>query len=146
MWSLTSGAHSRGKSHMTNEETSRSQTTFTRTESGTVKMTDRKFFLSQDEKVMKAETLNALHYVQYNLSYSSATQHSTLFKVMFPDSSIAQAFKSASAKMAYIIKYDLGEYFKDTLKEDLHHVPFTFKFDESTTTLVKKQYDAYACY
>ena len=30
--------------------------------------------------------------------------------------------------------------------KDLHHVPFTFKLDESTTTQVKKQYDAYACY
>ena len=109
MWSPTDGAHSRGKSHLTNEKTSRSQTTFIRTENGTVKMTDRKFFLSQDEKVMKAETLNALHYVQYSLSYSSATQHSALFKVIFPDSSIAQAFKSTSVKIAYIIKYDLGE-------------------------------------
>ena len=48
--------------------------------------------------------------------------------------------------MVYIIKYGLGEYFKDTLKEDLHHVPFTFKFDELTTTEVKKQHDAYVCY
>ena len=120
--------------------------TFARTENGTVKMTDGKIFLSQEEKVVKADTLNALHYVQYNLSYSSATQQSALLKITFSDSSIAQAFTSASAKMAYIIKYGLGKYFKDTLKEDLHHVPFTFNFDESTTTHVKKQYDAYACY
>ena len=67
--------------------------------------------------MVKAETLNALHYVQYNLSYSSATQRSALLRVIFPYSSIAQAFASASAKIAYIIKYGLGEYFKDTLKE-----------------------------
>ena len=65
-------SYSRGKSHLTNEETSRGQTTFARTENGTVKMTEGKFFLSQDEKVIKAETLYALHYVQYDLSYSSA--------------------------------------------------------------------------
>ena len=139
-------SHSCGKKRMTNEETSRDQTTFARTENGTVKKTEGKFFPSQEEKVMKAETLNALHYVQYNLSYSSATQQSALVNVMFPDSSIAQDFTSASAKMAYIIKYGSGEYFKDTLKEDLHHVSFTFNFDESTATQVKKQYDPYACY
>ena len=65
---------------------------------------------------------------------------------MFPDSSIAQAFMSASAKMVYIIKYGLGEYFKDTIKEDLHHVPFTVKFDESATTQVKKQYNVFTFY
>ena len=82
-------SYSRGKSHITNEETRRGQMTFARTENGTVKMTDGKIFLSQEEKVVKADTLNALHYVQYNLSYSSATQQSALFKVMFPDSSVA---------------------------------------------------------
>ena len=65
---------------------------------------------------------------------------------MFPDSYLSQAYTSASVKIAYIIKYGSGEYFKDTLKEDLHYMPFTFKFDESTLTQVKKQYDVYACY
>ena len=46
---------------MTNEETRRGQMTFARTENGTVKMTDGKIFLSQEEKVVKADTLNALH-------------------------------------------------------------------------------------
>ena len=65
-------SYSHGKGHMTNEETSRGQTAFAGTENGTFKLTERKNFLSQEEKVMKAETLNALHYVQYNLCYSSA--------------------------------------------------------------------------
>ena len=48
--------------------------------------------------------------------------------------------------MAYIIKYGLGEYFKDTLKEDLHHVPFPVKFDESTTTQTCTLYNVYTFY
>jgi hypothetical protein len=65
---------------------------------------------------------------------------------MFPDSAIAQLFTLGYSKIAYVIKYGLGKFFFDALKGDLENVPFTFKFDESTTSQVKKQYDAYASY
>ena len=50
---------------------------------------------------------------------------------MFSDFSIAQSFASSASKMAYIVKYDLAEY--------LEGVPWTFKFDETMTSQVKKQ-------
>ena len=65
---------------------------------------------------------------------------------MFPDSSIAQSFTSSASKMAYIIKYGLAEYFKEQVQLDIEGVPSTFKFDETTTSQVKKQYVAYVTY
>ena len=66
-----------------------------------------------------------------------------VYQLCFHFISLSVAFTSASAKMTYIIKYSLGEYFEDTLKADLHHVSFTFKFDKAATTQVNKQYDEY---
>ena len=44
--------------------------------------------------------------------------------------------------MAYFVKYGLAEYFKEQVQLDLQGVPYTLKFDETTTYQVKKQYDA----
>ena len=48
--------------------------------------------------------------------------------------------------MAYIVKYGLAEYFKEQVQLDLEGVPYTFKFDETTASQVKKQYDTYVTY
>ena len=105
-----------------------------------------KFVLTKEENVIKAETLNALHYVEANYSYSIATKQSLLYKEMFPDSSIAQSFTSSASKMAYKVKYGLVEYFREQVQLDLVGVRYTFKFVETTTSQVKKQYDAYVTY
>ena len=99
--------------------------------------------MTKEENVIKAETLNAVHYVEANCSYSSATKQSLLYKEMFPDPSVAQSFTSSASKVAYIIKYGLAEYFKKQMQLDLEGVPYTYKFDETTTFQVKKQYVAY---
>ena len=131
--------------HTRHEKSCQNQLTFT-VSKGALQVSSGKLVLSKEELVRKAETLNALHFVEFNLSYSSSTQQSVLFKVMFPDSNIAQSFTSCATKMAYIVKYGLGDFFKNVVKEDLYMTPFTFKFDESTTSQVKKQYDAYVAY
>ena len=113
-------AHSRGDSH---QKISVSKV-------GEIKLTG-KFVLTKEENVIKAETLNALHYVEANYSYSSATKQSLLYKELFPDSSIAQSFTSSASKMAYIVKYGVVEYFKEQVQVDLEGVPYTFKFDET---------------
>ena len=40
----------------------------------------------------------------------------------------------------------MAEYFKEQMQLDLEGVPYTFKSDETTTSKVKKQYDAYLTY
>ena len=66
-----------------------------------------KFVLTKEENVIKAENLNAFHYVEANYNDSSATKQSLLYKAMFPDSSIAESFTSSASKTSYIVKYGL---------------------------------------
>ena len=118
-------AHSRGDSHQKLEKKNLNQQKIS------VSKVTGKFVLTKEENVIKAETLNALHYVEANYSCSSATKQSLLYKELFPDSSIAQSFASSASKMAYIIKYGLAEYFKEQMQIDVEGVPYTFKFDET---------------
>ena len=48
------------------------------------------FVLTQEESVVKAEILQALHYVECNCSFASAEKDSERFKAMFPDSDICK--------------------------------------------------------
>ena len=123
-------AHSRGDSHQKLEKKNLNQQKISVSKVGEIKLTG-KFVLTKEENVIKAETLNALHYVEANYSYSSATKQSLLYKELFPDSSIAQSFTSSASKMAYIVKYGVVEYFKEQVQVDLEGVPYTFKFDET---------------
>ena len=122
--------YSRGDSHQKLEKENLNQQKISISKVGEIKLTG-KFVLTKEENVIKAETLNALHYVEANYSYSSATKQSLLYKELFPDSSIAQSFTSSASKMAYIVKYGVAEYFKEQVQVDLEGVPYTFKFDET---------------
>ena len=45
--------------------------------------------------------------------------------------------------MKYVIQFGLSSYCQDLLKSDLKGKPFSFKFDETTTSQTKKQYDGF---
>ena len=135
-------SHSRSEQHKSSEAIYKDQKTFSTR--GSLQSTS--FILSKEEQVIKAEALNALHYVQPNYSYASSSKQSELYKEMFPDSEIAKSFTSGYTKMAYIVRYGLAPYFEQKIKHDIANTPFTFKFDETTTKQVVKQYDGYVCY
>ena len=42
-----------------------------------------------------------------------------------------------------MLKYGIADYLKKELLFDVKSVPYTFKFDETTTVQTKKQYDGY---
>lgn len=65
---------------------------------------------------------------------------------MFTDSDIASSYHMAQTKCKYIIQFGLYEYIFEELKADFKGKPFSFKFDETTKSQVKKQYDAYVQY
>ena len=62
---------------------------------------------------------------------------------MFPDSNIAKGFSQNETKMMYVIKFGLSPYFKESLKNDFCSKAFCFKFDETATNQIKKQYDGF---
>lgn len=69
--------------------------------------------------VSKSEILWALKSVDSHRSINSAANEGALFKLMFPDSDIAQTFSLGSDKMAYLIHYGLAPYFQDNLEDKL---------------------------
>ena len=46
-----------------------------------------------------AEVLQVLRVAQYNISFASAVHHSSLFKLMFPDSAIAACYKQSEVSL-----------------------------------------------
>lgn len=95
---------------------------------------------------MKAEILWALKCIDSNYSFSSNDGNNQLFSKMFPDSSIAADFKMGHTKCKYLVQFGIYPWIMEELLMDLKDTPFSYKFDETTTSQVKKQYDAYVQY
>ena len=62
---------------------------------------------------------------------------------MFPDSKIAQSYRQGETKVRYNMQYCIAPHVKQVLIYNVNNTPVFFKFDESTTSQVKNQYDAY---
>lgn len=102
-------------------------------------------FSSKDD-VTIAEILWTLKSCVSNFSFASNEGNNDLFKKMFPDSKIAANYRMSYTKCQYIVEYALKPFILKLLREDFENVPFTFKFDETTTVQVKKQFDGYIQY
>ena len=81
--------------------------------------------------------------VDSNHSFASSTDDGDCFRKMFSDSEIAKNYRQSETKMKYVIQYGIAPHMLSSLKDNFQDMPFTFKFDKSTTTQVKKQYDGY---
>lgn len=102
--------------------------------------------LTGEEKVLNGEILHALKCVDANWSFSAGNDEGKRFCLMFPDSEIAKSYKQGETKLKYTIQFGIAPYFKELLTRDLKKKVFIFKFDETTTQQVKKQYDGYVQY
>ena len=89
----------------------------------------------------KAETLQALKLVEYNHSFSSVEEESKCFKMMFPDSKVAEKYQQSISKKKYTIQHGIAYYISDLFKTSITSNPFGFFFDETTPSQVKKQFD-----
>ena len=101
---------------------------------------------SLEQQVVRAEILQALHVVDVNQSSASVDGDSERFKPMFPDSKIAAKYAQHANKLRYVIAYGLAIYVKELMLKGAKDTFFTYKFDETTTFQVKKQYDGYITY
>ena len=97
--------------------------------------------LSLDDQVATAEIYQALQVVAANHSFASTNSDSERFKLMFPNSPVASRYSMAETKVKYIIQFGIADYCKEELVCDI-----TFKFDETTNRMVKKQHDGYFQY
>lgn len=138
--------HEKTKLHVSRVAEQRNQLTFTRDSDNVVELDKKPLLFTDEEKVLKAEILHALKCVDANWSFQSTNDEGKRYVAMFPDSEIAKSFKVGETKIKYVIQFGIVPYFKEKLKDDLKNVPFTFKFDETTTQQVNKQYDGYTQY
>lgn len=99
-----------------------------------------------EDSPLRAEILQALKVVQTNRSFASANEDAELFRVQFHDSEIAKNYAMGETKLKYIIGFGIYPYLKDCMLEELKGMPFSFRFDETTTSQIKKQYDGYITY
>lgn len=98
---------------------------------------------SPEDQVTNAEIIQALHHVDNNHSFASASTDTERFQKMFPDSQIAKDYEQGKTKIKYNIQFGIAPFIKEQLMAKIKGIPYTFKFDETTTTQVKKQYDGY---
>ena len=101
---------------------------------------------SAADMVTNAEILRALDIVECNQSFASAASDKHLYQRMFPNDPIAKQYQMGETKVSYIIKYGISPYMKRLILKDVVARPFSFKFDETTTSQVKKKYDGYITY
>ena len=102
--------------------------------------------LSNHKKVCKAEIIELLDLVDKSQSFSSCNGDREKYQKMFPDSDIAKQFNQQETKAKYTIQFGIAQYVKEKLILDVSNKPFSFKFDKTTTSQIKKQYDAYVTY
>ena len=130
--------------HLDKEKQLKNQATFSKSaDDGVFMVKKQNFSLSSDEQLMNAEILQAVKTVGSNFSFASASGDGDSFRQMFPDSKIAKGFSQNETKMMCVTKYGLSPYSKESLKNDFYSKAFCFKFDETTTNQIKKQYDGF---
>ena len=61
--------------------------------------------------------------------------------MIFSDSKIAQKYHQSETKIKYVTQFGIAPYVKKRMLNDFKNQPFTIKFDETTTSQIKKQYD-----
>ena len=102
--------------------------------------------LSAEEEVLRAEILRCLDIADKNLPFSAADGDNEKYRTMFPDSNIAKAFSQGADKVRYMLQFGIAPIIRERILTDLKGKLFSFRFDETTTSQIKKQYDGYASY
>jgi hypothetical protein len=141
-------AHERTGRHNKAVESFKTQSTFSSNGKSSLILSRKESSsnFTEEEKVLNAEVLQALSIVNKTHSFSSADGDNEKFQQMFPDSAIAKAYKQGQTKVKYTVHFGIAPHVKELLLEEVRNVPFVFKFDETTTSQVKKQYDGYVTY
>ena len=141
--------HEKTSKHIKSLNDSSKQTTLSANPNGSVKLSQSTLqeSLTLQQQIAKAEIIQALHVVESNKSFRSTDQDSKRFQKMFPDSKIASGYAMHADKTKYNIVYGLAPLVKEFIMDDVKsECCFSYKFDETTTSKVEKQYDGYITY
>ncbi len=133
--------------HLKNKTTWKNQSKFS-FQSGSVQLTSSKSTnqLIAEDEVLHAEVVRCLDIVDSNLPFAVADTDAAKYAKMFPSCREIKSYQQKSNKVRYTIQFGIAPYIKELILTELRGLPFTFKFDESTSSQTKKQYDGYATY
>ena len=81
-----------------------------------------------------------------NVFFSFAESDNEKYARMFFDSTIAKGYQQKRSKVKYMIQFGISPLLRKASMKDLSRNPYAFKFDETTTSQTKSQYDAYVTY
>ena len=81
--------------------------------------------------------------VELNMPFASANDSGKSFAIQFPDANIAKNYKMEETKAKYFIQFGIYLHLRSMLPDDMKNMPFTFCFEEMTTSHIKNQYDGY---
>ena len=87
-----------------------------------------------------------MHVAHSNYSLAFTQGDSKRFRPMFPNCLVALGYAQPDAKIRCNLQFDIAPYYKEQLIYDVKRRPFTFAFNESTSTLVGKQHYGYVQY
>ena len=102
---------SHAKSKSRNDKTSANQSTFVKENGKSQLSVPTKVMFSSEEQVLRAEVLQALQVVNSNYSFASS-ENDERFKIMFPNSKIAQSYCQGKTKVRYNIQYGIAPHVK----------------------------------
>lgn len=93
--------------------------------------------------ILKTEILWAFNVVNNGYSFSSVASTGAVFRSMFPDSDLAQAFQCGKTKCSYIVNHGIAPHLKRTLQNKLKNEDsFVVLLDESLNKdIQQKQLD-----
>ena len=97
-------------------------------------------------QILNAEFLQAPNMVDRNHLFFSANGDSYRFKKMFRDLQIAAKYSQGETKPKYVVQFGLAPFVKDELITDVQKTPYSCKFDKTTNSQLKKQYDGYVSF
>ena len=101
---------------------------------------------STEDMTTKAEICSCFNKIDSNSSVRAADADNEKYRKMFPDSAIANSYKQKSDKVKYMLQFGVAPFMRSVILNKLKWLPFSFRFDETTTSKVKKQYDVYVTY
>ena len=141
--------HSETEAHKGSMLQTRNQSTFKASASGSVALcvpSKPEIVLTTEEHTLKAEIIHCLDIIQNNLPFRSSDGDNEMCKEMFPDSEIAKSYAQKSTKVKYMIQFGIAPVIQQLVLDDIKGNPFSFRFNETTSKQIKKQYDGYATY
>ena len=111
-------SHAKGVTHQDKEHVRRgkiNQRVFvisSESEELTLSTSKTSIVLTHEDKVIKAETIQALDFIQSNHLFTSAANDFEKFRIMFPDSQIAKSYSQGETKEKYVIQFGIALYTK----------------------------------